>query len=256
MSEHSHLDPHTLEETAVGEPPADTNLSLPQINHYGEHIDDLIKVPTIDNGERLVDVFEVCPQLLWMEKSPRFDFPRYGLGRETLAHMLKSAHELLPADRRLQIVGVFRPFEIQKKMYDQAKLELREQHPDWEEAFLIDYLNVFSAPPIWDSPPPHTTGGAVDLTLTDVHGERIDMISPFEMGWESAPMDMAGLTDGARRNRDYLRGILLEVGLTNFPGEWWHWSYGEPGWALRGGHPHALYGAVPEDQIPDWQAPS
>lgn len=34
-------------------------------------------------------------------------------------------------------------------------------------------------------------------------------------------------------------------GLTNFRGEWWHWSYGEPGWALRGGHPTALYGAIP-----------
>jgi hypothetical protein len=23
--------------------------------------------------------------------------------------------------------------------------------------------------------------------------------------------------------------------MTNFPGEWWHWSWGEPGWALRTG---------------------
>jgi D-alanyl-D-alanine dipeptidase len=256
MSENSHLDPHTLVETSVGEPPSDVVLSLPQIDHYGEPVEELVKIPTIDNGEPLVDVFEVCPQLLWMEKSPRFDFPRSGLGRVTLAHMLKNAHELLPRGLRIQIVGVFRHFDIQKAMYEQARAELREQHPDWDEDFLISYLNVFSAPPIWDTPPPHTTGGAVDLTLTDEQGERIDMISPFEMGWASAPMDMPGLSDTARRNRDLMRGILLEVGLTNFPGEWWHWSYGEPGWALRGGHPHALYGAVPDDQIPDWQPPA
>lgn len=256
MSQHSHLDPKTLEETAIGEPPADVALSLPQIDHYGEPVEELVKVPLIDNGEPLVDVFQVCPQLLWMEKSPRFDFPRNGLGRVTLANMLKNAQELLPSHLRLQIVGVFRPFEIQKQMYEAAGAELREEHPDWDEEYLISYLNVFSAPPIWDTPPPHTTGGAVDLTLTDAHGERIDMTSPFEMGWPSAPMDVQGLTDEARRNRDLMRGILLEVGLTNFPGEWWHWSYGEPGWALRGGHPHALYGAVPDNKVPEWQPPS
>ena len=48
----------------------------------------------------------------------------------------------------------------------------------------------------------------------------------------------------ARRNRELLRRALSGAGLTNYPGEWWHWSYGEPGWAVRTGQPHALYGAV------------
>jgi D-alanyl-D-alanine dipeptidase len=253
---HSHLNPHTLVETAVGEPPADAALTLPQIDHFGEHLDDLIKVPIIDNGEPLVDVFQVCPELSWMTESLRFDFPRSGLGRESLAFMLRDAQSLLPRGLRFQIVGVFRSFAIQKQMYEIVCGEMREKHPEWSEEFLSSYVNVFSAPPVLTTPPPHTTGGAVDLSIIDANGERLDMISPFEMGWDSAPMDMLGLSETARRNRDLMRGILLEVGLTNFPGEWWHWSYGEPGWALRGGHSHALYGAVPEDQIPDWQEPS
>lgn len=228
---------------------------LPEIDHFGEPLEDLIPIPIEDNGEPLVDVFAVCPQLAWAPKSPRFDFPRSGLCRTSLAGMLAQAQDALPKGLRLQIIGVFRPFEIQKLMYEAARHEMRLQHPDWEEEFLTSYLNVFSAPPIWDTPPPHTTGGAVDLTIVDEKGARLDMVSPYEMGWDSAPTYMAGLSSEARNNRHLLIEVLTSAGLTNFRGEWWHWSYGEPGWALRGGHPAALYGAVLGDQIPCWHAP-
>ena len=227
----------------------------PQIDHFGEPVSELIKIPTRDNGEKLVDVFAVCPKLSWMEKSPRFDFPRYGLARESVAQMLKHAQSLLPQGLRLHIVGAFRPFEIQKLMYETVTQETREKHPDWDEDLVREYVNVFSAPPIWETPPPHTTGGAVDLGIIDENGERLDFVSPFEMGWDSAPTYIEGLSDTARANRDLLIRVLETAGLTNFRGEWWHWSYGEPGWALRGGHECALYGAVPEDEIPEWTPP-
>ena len=230
--------------------------SLPIIDHFGEPLEDLIPIPIEDNGEPLVDIFEICPELCWAPRSPRFDFPRSGLARLSVAKMLAHAQSLLPAGLHLQIVGAFRPFHIQKLMYDAARAEMRLQHPDWDESFLTQYLNVFSAPPIWDTPPPHTTGGAVDMSIIDETGERIDMVSPFEMGWDSAPTYVAGLSKKARKNRDLLIEVLTPTGLTNFRGEWWHWSYGEPGWALRGGHPRGLYAAVPEDAIPDWSPPT
>lgn len=250
-----HLDADTVEDLTEGEPPADAALTRPQINHYGEPVEELVKIPIEDNGEPLVDVFAVCPQLSWMEKGPRFDFPRSGLARESVARMLAHAQSLLPEGLRLHIVGAFRPFEIQQKMYHKARAELKEQHPDWDEEYLTEYINVFSAPPIRETPPPHTTGGAVDLGIVDASGERLDMISPFEMGWDSAPTALEGLSDTARANRDLLIDVLTQSGLTNFPGEWWHWSWGEPGWALRTGEPVALYGAVSEDEIPDWAPP-
>lgn len=230
-------------------------LERPVINHYGEPIEELVKIAIEDNGEPLVDIFHVCPDLRWMHKSPRWEFPRTGLARLTVANMLKHAQQLLPPGLHLHIVGAFRPFAVQQLMYQTARAELAKKHPEWDEDLLTEYINVFSAPPIWDTPPPHTTGGAVDLGIMDEHGERLDMISPFEMGWDSAPTHVEGLTAEARRNRDLLIAVLTESGLTNFPGEFWHWSYGEPGWALRGGHHVALYGAVPDDQIPPWSPP-
>lgn len=231
-------------------------LALPVVDHFGEPVEELIKVPTRENNEPLVDIFEVCPELKWAEQGPRWDFPRSGLARISVAEMLREAQKNLPRGLHLQIVGVFRPFDIQKRMYETARDELREQHPHWSDELLHDYLNVFSAPPIVETPPPHTTGGAVDLTIVDDDGQALDMTSPFDMGWDSAPTMVEGLSREARRNRDLLIEVLMPTGLTNFLGEWWHWSYGEPGWALRGGHPAALYGAVPEDEIPDWLPPS
>jgi D-alanyl-D-alanine dipeptidase len=191
----------------------------------------------------------------WMHESPRFEFERFGLGRLSLAQMLAKAQSYLPANRSLIIVGVFRPFETQRAMYERVMAETKEKHPHWSHDYVIQYINVFAAPPVRETPPPHTTGGAVDLGIVDEHGERLDFVSPFEMGWESAPTFIEGLSPEARRNRDLLIDVLTAAGLTNFRGEWWHWSYGEPGWALRGGHRAALYGAVPDDQIPSWTPP-
>jgi D-alanyl-D-alanine dipeptidase len=258
MTQHHHHpddEEEALEEVVNEEPPPAAHLTRPQIDHYGEPVAELVKIEIADNGEPLIDIFKVCPQLVWMQKSPRFDFPRSGLARESVALMLRNAQSLLPSGLSLHIVGAFRPFEIQKKMYEAARAELREQHPSWDEELLTEYLNVFSAPPIWETPPPHTTGGAVDLGITDQSGERLDFVSPFEMGWDSAPTALPGLSAKARANRNLLSAVLLESGLTNFPGEWWHWSYGEPGWALRTGGSVALYGAVPDADIPEWSAP-
>lgn len=240
----------------MSETPTHDPLALPEIDHFGEPLEWLIPIPIEDNGEPLVDIFEHCPDLKWLHESPRFDFPRFGTARLSVAKMLAHAQSLLPKGLHLQIVGAFRPFETQKAMYEIVKAETQAKYPHWSEDFVTRYINVFSAPPIWDTPPPHTTGGAVDLGIINEKGERLDFVSPFEMGWDSAPTFVEGLSAEARKNRDLLIDVLTASGLTNFRGEWWHWSYGEPGWALRGGHPVALYGAVPEDGIPSWTPPT
>ncbi|HVF10513.1 MAG TPA: hypothetical protein VNA16_06910, partial [Abditibacteriaceae bacterium] len=71
-------------------------LERPVIDHYGEPVEELVKIPIEDNGEPLVDIFVVCPDLKWAPKIPRFDFPRTGLARSGVAQMLKRAQELLP----------------------------------------------------------------------------------------------------------------------------------------------------------------
>jgi zinc D-Ala-D-Ala dipeptidase len=60
------------------------------------------------------------------------------------------------------------------------------------------------------------------------------------------------LTDEARETRAVLAAAFTDTGLTNYPSEYWHWSYGDQGWAYRGGHAHAIYAAItPEGFEPD-----
>ncbi len=76
--------------------------------------------------------------------------------------------------------------------------------------------------------------------------ELLDMTSPFEWDETGAPTELKGLSPEARANRKLLIDALSAAGLTNYTGEWWHWSYGDSGWALRIGAKSALYDRLPD----------
>jgi D-alanyl-D-alanine dipeptidase len=130
-------------------------------------------------------------------------------------------------------------------MHATMRARLRAEHPAWTEAALTRVASRYSAPPHDRVPPPHVTGGAVDLMLADCAGAELDHCSPYDPGDPRCfPFDAPGLSEEARRVRAILAHALLSSGLTNYPTEFWHWSYGDQGWAYRGGHDHAIYGAI------------
>jgi len=139
-------------------------------------------------------------------------------------------------------------------MYRAAWEWWREKHPEWSDTTMRRIINRYTAP-VTDKkvPPPHTTGAAFDLVLTDVGKVVVDVTAPY--GTEDPrgfPFAAPGLTDVARTRRLLVRDTLATVGITNYPGEYWHFSYGDQGWAYRGGHPHALYHAItPASWVPE-----
>ena len=48
----------------------------------------------------------------------------------------------------------------------------------------------------------------------------------------------------ARQNRDIMSSALTKVGFVNYPGEYWHWSYGDRYWAYHAREKEALYGTI------------
>ncbi len=166
--------------------------------------------------------------------------------------MLCKAANSLPEGYRLAIVEGWRPPHIQRRMYQWSWNRFAERHPEWSEAQLKRVVNRFTAPLNDRVPPPHSTGGAVDLTLYGADGKPAEFRKPYPwMDTRAYPFDAPGLGEEARRNRQILAEALLRTGLTNYPSEYWHWSYGDQGWAYRGHHPHALFGPiVPPDYEP------
>lgn len=211
-----------------------------------EPVNQLRHVPIVECGEPLVDFLEACPALL-LDK-PRFPYRRETLARRSLAEKLCQAAANVPAGYRLAVLECWRPPHIQKRMHTGVKLRLRARYPEWSETKLARMTNTLSAPLSKKVPPPHSTGGAVDLWLCDAQGNRLDHSSPFEiLDPRCYAFNAPGLSDTATRHRRILWDALIATGLTNYPSEYWHWSYGDQGWAYRGEHPHALYSAITPD---------
>lgn len=208
-----------------------------------EPVTQLKRVPIIECGEPLVEYLQLSNRI--RVGDGRWVYKREALLRESVATMLAKAADSLPSGYTLAVVEGWRPPHIQRRMYLAAWNRWKERRPDWSEAALRRLVNRFTAPPNPKVPPPHTTGGAVDVWLGDEDGKMLDHISPFSVGDSRAyPTNAKGLTEQARLHRRILVDALLPTGITNYPSEYWHWSYGDQGWAYRGGHEHAIYGPI------------
>lgn len=215
-----------------------------------EPVTQLRRVPIRECGEPLVDYLQMCPKLLVAK--PYWNYTRATLLRKSVAEMLCRAADALPADYRIAVTEGWRPPHIQRRMYAAALRRWREAHPEWSELAIRRIANRFTAPPNVKVPPPHTTGGAVDLRLVAADGSELDMSAPFSRRSSLAyPFASKGLTAEARKLRQVLREALEPTGITNYPSEYWHWSYGDQGWAYRGGHEAAIYGPIePPGYVP------
>ena len=103
-------------------------------------------------------------------------------------------------------------------------------------------------------PTPHSTGGAVDLTIIDPQGNLLEMGSEFDESSErSLPNYYVDRLDPSSRlaheNRELLSGAMSSAGFRRLTHEWWHFSFGDQNWAVlesleRGKDVVALYGGV------------
>ncbi|MCW2854112.1 MAG: dipeptidase [Nocardioides sp.] len=175
--------------------------------------------------------------------------PTRQLVRRVLADRLKVAHDLLPAGIGLLVVEGHRPVAAQHQAVARYGAQVRAAHPGVSDAEAHHLTSRFVAPV---AVAPHVAGAAVDLTLIDACGDRLDMGTSIDATPEQSDGRCYFAADGigadARAHRALLARVLGDVGLVNYPTEWWHWSFGDRYWALTTGAPHALYGPV---DVPD-----
>lgn len=97
------------------------------------------------------------------------------------------------------------------------------------------------------TPPPHSTGAAIDLTLQDDMGIEVDMGSPIDETTERSYPDhyAAAASPEARAfhtHRTLLHEAMKSAGFNRHRNEWWHFSLGDQMWAWAWGETHAIYG--------------
>lgn len=94
---------------------------------------------------------------------------------------------------------------------------------------------------------PHTTGGAVDLSLT-YKGVPLDLGTTYDSFEPRAAVDALEGTPSSESEVSQLRRLLyhsmIAEGFAPYPLEWWHWSYGDQWWAAFYGESESLYNTV------------
>ncbi|MGD1904566.1 MAG: M15 family metallopeptidase [Leptolyngbyaceae cyanobacterium] len=193
--------------------------------------------------------------------APYGDRSPYWLRESVLAALVQAQVNLQSRQPgwTIQIFDAYRPVAVQQFMVDHSFKELAQQQPsdsltEAERHSLLETVYQFWAPPSLDpmTPPPHSTGAAVDITLMDAEGQSVDMGSPIdEISSRSHPDYFA--PDGEQpdpsvhAHRSLLKATLSEVGFQQHPNEWWHFSLGDQLWAWQtkaGQHLVARYGRI------------
>ncbi len=129
---------------------------------------------------------------------------------EHVANALKEVQDELNAQGfGLKIWDAYRPFSVQKIMWDVVKDTPNQQ---------------YVANPAMGGK--HTRGTAVDLTLVFLStGHELPMPTPFddftERAWR-ASMDCSYV---AQVNRRLLETVMHKHGFVGIPHEWWHFDY-------------------------------
>lgn len=162
---------------------------------------------------------------------------------------LIAAGDLLPPGIALVVFDGFRPLVVQQWLWDDFSARIRAENPGFSDDAVGESVRQFVAFPETDplAPPPHRTGGAVDVyliaTATGV---------PLPMGTEADEITPAARTrwfedhpeEPFTTNRRLLFHAMTGAGFTNYLGEWWHFDWGNQRWANASGVDKALYGVA------------
>ena len=89
---------------------------------------------------------------------------------QSVIHRLLAAEQLLPAGHHLLVFDTYRPYQVQKSLYDFYQQKLREKYPDMNNETLESETQKYVSLPSMDPtrPSPHNTGGSVDVAIAQL----------------------------------------------------------------------------------------
>lgn len=143
--------------------------------------------------------------------------------KETAKSLHKIQNILSKKGLSLKIYDAYRPQQAVDHFVRWAKvlndtLKKQEYYPKVPKSqlFNLGYIASKSG---------HTRGSTVDLTIVDVKtNKELDMGSPYDFfGTESHPF-YKNITKKQKKNRLYLRKIMLANNFKPYDNEWWHFT--------------------------------
>ncbi len=214
------------------------------------------KIPIKECGEALVSIplenfAVVTPHPYATLGAPYGDFSPYFLRQGVLQKLLRAQSHLQTNHPgwQLQIFDAYRPIPVQQFMVDYTFNQLAEKAglnaenlSKEQRSHLTTKVTEFWAVPSANpnTPPPHSTGAAVDLTLVNEQGIAVNMGSAIdEISPRSYPDHFADSSESQAQQYHHHRSVLAKAmntaGFQQHPNEWWHFSTGDQLWAYQTG---------------------
>lgn len=200
-------------------------------------------VRVCETDEPLVELPETLAVRHGYRELPLRQTPTRLLLRHSVVNRLGTAQSMLPTGMRLLILDGWRSVAFQTELL----AYFRHQTGRSLDGYVADPTDP-------ELIAPHTTGGAVDLTLM-VDGVPLALGTDWDSFSSLAAVDAleqpeAATTASLRRGRDLRRilaDVMIRAGFGPFPTEWWHWSYGDQRWAAFAGRSETLYAPLEGD---------
>jgi D-alanyl-D-alanine dipeptidase len=175
--------------------------------------------------------------------------------RKSVGEKLARINALLGVtELELYVFDAWRPKAVQTHFHDVwMPAEIKKRNPALAGTELAAEVERYWAAPSSDkeSPAPHATGAALDLTIRWAGSDQLWMGSIFDDVTDLAHRDrferreLASLSFSdveACANRRLLHWVMAEAGFAGHPDEWWHFSWGDQLWATLTGAAAAHYG--------------
>ena len=151
-----------------------------------------------------------------------YEAPFAVLTLEAANALADAADEFRAFGYRVMIFDAYRPQSAVRHFvrWSQVKDDLRMQaefYPDYKKkSLLVDqgYIARNSA---------HCRGSAIDMTITDLDGNPLDMGTGFDYFGKLAWYGAKGITTEQTANRNLLRDVMKRHGFKPFDHEWWHY---------------------------------
>lgn len=151
-----------------------------------------------------------------------YEAPYAILTDEAAQQLNKAADTFRRMGYRIKIFDAYRPQSAVRHFvrWSEDGKDTRMQaefYPEFSKKFLLvdqGYIARNSS---------HMRGSAVDLTLTDMDGNELDMGTCFDYFGKKAWHDAANVTPEQKENRELLKTVMEQNGFQAFAKEWWHY---------------------------------
>jgi D-alanyl-D-alanine dipeptidase len=193
-------------------------------------------IPVSECGEPLVPLPADLPRSILYDALPLPTRPGVLLRADVVAR-LQEARRRLPDGVDLVVLDAWRSGAFQSALRE----HYRGRAPQGEVG--VEYVAAADDALLR---PGHTTGGAVDVTLS-VQGSALALGTDFDEFTERAHpafFERSGADALVRDLRRLLTAVMVDAGFAPYPVEWWHFSRGEQWWAATTGAPVAIYDRV------------